>query len=88
MNKESGARRQDCPAGCAFSIHDLGGYRPLAELNSGLPADVWQSAQAETTEAHESAPVPGEVQRLVAAREEARRKRDWPRADQLREQIQ
>jgi hypothetical protein len=82
-----GQSQQDCPAGCEYPIDALGEYHPLPSLDAGLPPAVWQHAQNAVSQAAAEGVVPPEVQRLVEMRETARSNRDWPRADQLRQQI-
>jgi len=89
------SRVQDFPTGSDFPIHELGSYRPLSTPEAGLPIEVWQQAQqTEARLARQMQPpgvqeinIPPELLELVKEREDARQKRDWPRADRLRQQI-
>lgn len=89
-----GGAMQECPAGCAFPLQDLGNYHPLPDPGEGLAEEVWQMAREADaamqegiqSENHPMA-VPIPVQHLVEAREQARQAKDWPLADQLRRQI-
>lgn len=74
----------------AFDIRELGPFR-LPELDLGIPSLVWNRARRmasvqEGAMAAEAAPPPA-VRNLVAARQEARARRDWAEADRLRERI-
>lgn len=94
----AGPDQADFTSGDSFSIRELGDYHPLRTPYAGIRPDVWQTAvQAATQPASQNAPgavaenaaegVPPEVQELVEARQEARRERDWARADEIRGQI-
>lgn len=90
-----GADQQDCSSGCSFSLKDLGSYHPLAEPSQGLPEPVWRQASASQRAAEEDArqasasgqSVPAEIQDLVEQRQAARQTKNWPLADQIRDQI-
>ena len=69
-------------SGSAFPLTVLGNVR-LPALDEGLPPAVVEAALA--AEREES--IPPEVTALIAEREAARRARDWPRADRLRQQL-
>ncbi len=81
------------------AIHDRLAVFPLSELGTlRLPAwaelvapAVWQQALAAEETRHASAEtplaVPGEVIARVQAREAARQARDWPLADDLRNEV-
>lgn len=87
--------RQDCAAGCAFPIQDIGDYQPLASPALGLPDAVWdevlaaQTAAAKDTGAGDASEhsVPQEVKELADARQNARAAKDWQLADTLRARI-
>jgi cysteinyl-tRNA synthetase len=57
----------------------------LPDLASGIPPEVWRAMgqHAETP----AAAIPDDILALVAARQEARERRDWPGADALRSQL-
>lgn len=84
-------RQVDYPTDSEFSIQALGDYHPLPEIAAGLPCEIWEQAQSAARRAHEpeqkTSEVPPELQRLVEARETARRQRDWSQADLLRRQM-
>ena len=80
-------QQHDFPAGSNFPLSALGGYRPLAAPELGLPPEVWQRAQQSAQRAAAPDAIPPELQQLIAARESARQQRDWSRADQLRSRI-
>lgn len=85
-----GGQQVDIPAGEDFPFSALGDYRPLAALETGLPDHVWRQAQQEAgrlMQNQEKVELPPELQRLIEARENARKQRDWARADTLREEI-
>lgn len=86
-----GGQTQEYPAGSDFPIHALGDYRPLPAPEIGLPPEIWhramQTHRAMQEQEPEQAAIPRELQPLVEAREDARRQRDWSRADQIRGQI-
>jgi cyanophycinase-like exopeptidase len=79
--------QEDCRAGCSFPLQALGDYHPLADRAAGLPETVWKTALEISQSKPDQPVIPPEVQQLVAAREEARREKNWALADQLREQI-
>ncbi|MDH4260309.1 MAG: hypothetical protein OEW16_08405, partial [Gammaproteobacteria bacterium] len=52
--------------------------------------ESWLSTHSEMTGAAETAagrPDPAEIDRLVAARTEARRTRNWPESDRIRDEL-
>ncbi len=80
--------QRDYSAGDQFSIRALGDYQPLADPASGLPGIVWETALA-LAQAPQSSPppIPDTVQGLVSQRQQARKEKEWSRADELRQQI-
>jgi cyanophycinase-like exopeptidase len=93
-----GDEQREYAADSGFPIQDLGDFLPLSALETGLPDEVWQIAQQaaarRSEEAAQSSPddqttfdIPLDVEQMVAARETARQRRDWARADELRQQI-
>jgi cyanophycinase-like exopeptidase len=76
----SGTAGKVCSAGDSLALTELGAYRfPDTLLPSGFPARAREQEPPPT--------LPPEVADLMALREEARRARDWARADDLRRQI-
>ena len=72
--------------GESFELHRLGLERP-AGLLEALPKDVVAEAMAAMEHASEIL-VPDQVLALASERQEARARRDWARADGLRNQIE
>ncbi len=73
--------------GESLSLNTLGAFR-LPEPASGIPVTVWEealAAQSHTENARPSPPV--DVMALVEDRQVARARRDWAKADALRERI-
>lgn len=69
------------PAGRSFSLSELGAYQMPATFPSfDLPTRTLKTQSQLTT-------LPPEVAHLMDVREEARRAKDWARADALREQL-
>ncbi len=72
----------------SFSIHELGAFHiPQPEFD--IPTAVWQQArQAQTVLWQKDTPAgpPNEVLALVQQRQQARGRRDWAAADELRRQ--
>lgn len=72
-----------------FSVDQLGEWR-LPQETEGIPAGVWERAEAvqgAMAEEEVEPEVPEEIMDMVAARELARRKRDWNIADELRDEV-
>lgn len=73
-----------------FALAHLGAFR-IPDLAAGLEPSVWadmaKPSAAESTPPAEPAALPPDVQKLVAARQEARAARDWSAADQIRGQL-
>ena len=67
-----------------FSMSELGSVR-IPEASQGIRPDVW----AEAVEAQRAEPqqLSEEAEELIAEREEARRTKDWHRADTLRDRL-
>jgi len=63
------------------------GEARFPEPDSDLPAEVWEQALDVYQRSAEPAAIPGQVEELLAARENARRLQEWSRADRLRERI-
>lgn len=78
-----GGEEIEYPDGTTFPLEVLGPVRRPV-LGEGLPPEV-VDAVLEAERATET--LPPEVAALIEEREAARRARDWPRADALREQI-
>lgn len=74
-------------AGSSFSLDQLGDFS-CPEPLKGIPRSVWEKIAQPESPAEETSRPPGEVLQLVAEREEARKRKDWARADQLRAQIE
>lgn len=73
-----------------FPLSELGPFR--RETGRGdVPADIWDAAVATLSTSGLAAPgvpeVPPEVRRLLEEREEARERKDWAKADELRQRI-
>jgi cyanophycinase-like exopeptidase len=66
---------------------DVLGNVHFPKPDSDLPAGVWDQALEILQRSAEVPAVPGQVEELVAAREEARRLQEWSRADCLRARI-
>lgn len=76
----SSAGEKVCSAGDSIALTELGPYRlPDTLLSSGLPARAQVQEPPPT--------LPPEVADLIGLREEARRARDWARADAIRREI-
>jgi len=75
-------------SGTNFPLTELGPFQ-MPHPEDGIPPEVWQRVlEAETQPVAEPSPEPPpEVLALVAQRQVARERRDWPTADALREQI-
>jgi hypothetical protein len=79
------------PAKASFPIDDLGPFRPPSG-GAGIPPDRWDEARSLRPRPLPSDPEPhrpmdAESKRLLAERDEARRRKDWLRADELRERL-
>lgn len=89
----NGDNQQECAAGCSYPIEDLGTFQALPDPSEGLPAAVWQEANAHHARQDGASanpvpgPVPGELSALIELRQSARQAKDWSRADQIRKQI-
>lgn len=93
-----GDQQQDYLTGGDFPLDALGDYRPLSNPETGLPHEVWLLAQQAADRLAEqpaqiaplgqgAAEISPELQQMVDSRETARVQRNWPLADQLRQQI-
>ncbi len=76
-------REQYFDSGQSFAITKLGPFC-LPELSSGIPAAILAQARAKATSAPQP---PAQVLALVDEREAARTRREWNRADMIRDQI-
>jgi hypothetical protein len=80
--------QRDYGAEEAFPIQALGDFHPLPAPEIGLPQAVWETARSISRSTVPSQPeVPEEVRRLVDQRQDARRAKEWARADELRRRI-
>lgn len=74
-----------------FPLSALGPFHPVADPVEGIGAETWQAvAQGRQNKADaQKAPirVPGEVQKLVDQRQDARQKKNWAESDRLRGEI-
>jgi len=72
----------------SFSLQEIGDFR-IPEESLDLPAEVWQQAvDARSRVQDEVVPIPPKVVTdLVDLREAARERKDWQRADELRDEI-
>jgi cyanophycinase-like exopeptidase len=73
-----------------FPLSELGPFR-RATGRGDVPADIWDAAVAALSPSEPAAPavpeVPAEVRRLIEEREVARERKDWAKADELRQRI-
>jgi hypothetical protein len=70
-----------------FPLADLG-LSALLDIATGIPPAVWEKAMSVDTQPDPPAAAPSEeVLALVAARAEARSKRDWASSDRIRDDI-
>lgn len=74
------------PAGAEFPLAELGEARWPDPPEAGLRPEAWDLARAGAPDPGPR-PAPPEVNRLAAARREARLRRDWAESDALRELI-
>jgi hypothetical protein len=83
---QQGERRFE--PGSSHSMNELGGYQHPGRPK--IPREVWaqiETAQKRLQEASAPAEPPHRVWELVEKRQAARKSRDWPTADSLRDQI-
>ena len=73
-------------AGKVFNLQILGEYRSQ-EAGEGLPVGVWQSVLRHERQYEEIPEPPSQIIELVRKRENARARRDWKDADNLRQEI-
>jgi cyanophycinase-like exopeptidase len=73
--------------GAAFSLQELGDFRLPEQVESGLPAPLWERALESTGRKNRPASPSPEVLALVEERQAAREGREWSHADALRRQI-
>lgn len=69
-----------------FALDALGPFR-LPEPEAGIPRDIWDRSAPRAAPEPAVPPVPAEVAELAARRQDARERRDWAAADELRRQI-
>lgn len=86
------AGREDCFAtGDSFSLTELGPFQ-LPAPQTDLPPDIWESVRTAQDQASQLAPQkampPEAVLALVEQRAAARDRREWARADALRDEIE
>ena len=73
--------------GSDFPMSELGDVR-IPDAFEGISPDVWaETSAAQQRQEEVVSELPVEVAVLIAEREEARRMKQWERADALREQI-
>jgi hypothetical protein len=91
-------QQQDFPAGSTLSYCAAGGLpaiirrpKPACRPRYGgwhsRPPPTWRPRPFPSAPKEPGAELPLELQQLLSERESARQQRDWPRADQLRQQI-
>ena len=74
-------------SGSQFSMDELGEFHPLDPID-GIAPDVWAEATAARSMTQtEGSVLPDAAAAAIADREEARRRKDWKRADDLRDQL-
>ena len=74
-------------SGAQFPIGELGDFREPDPFD-GIAADVWEEAAAAQLRTQDGACVlPDAAAAVIAEREEARRRKDWKRADDLRDRL-
>jgi len=86
LNVAKAAGNANAAAGLAAELRHLGGILGLLEQ----PPEKWLATHSEltgTTEASAGRPEPAEIDRLVAARTEARRARNWAESDRIRDEL-
>jgi cysteinyl-tRNA synthetase len=83
LNARKAAGDQRAAAALAAELRHLGGILGLLERRP----EEWLSTHSELTGAPATAdrPEPAEIERLVAARTEARQARDWAESDRIRD---
>ncbi len=74
------------PSGESFDLEELGEYR-LPEAGAGIAPGVWQAVLEQASQRDHSNGPPKEVRELVVTREDARRRKAWAEADDLRQRI-
>lgn len=74
-------------SGSQFSMDELGDFH-LPDPLDGIAPDVWAEATAARSRTQtEGSVLPDAAAAAIADREEARRRKDWKRADDLRDQL-
>ena len=75
-------------AGSDFPMSELGDAR-IPDASEGIRPEVWAETMQAEQQAREETPstLPDEAAALIAEREEARRAKQWDRADALRDQL-
>jgi len=72
--------------GTSFEIGRLGAFR-LPQAEEGIPHHVWEMAQGQSLGAQSEGTPSAHVMELVEQRLDARARKDWALADQLRAHI-
>jgi hypothetical protein len=87
----STCREQAFGEGEEFPLSALGPFRQLTDPMEGIDPQVWQEVaegrQSKLDALHAPPAVPGDVQQLVAQRQEARARKNWAESDRLRAEI-
>jgi cyanophycinase-like exopeptidase len=82
-----GGEHRVIPSGASFPMDDLMACR-IPGPSEGIPAELWQTAlSADQDETKIDPIVPKQVLELVEKRQTARDQKNWPFADELRDQI-
>jgi hypothetical protein len=76
------------PAGATFSFAEFGEFHLPVLPEESIPASTWKMVIDAASPSHENEEIPAEVQRLADARQQARLRKDWAAADELRQQIE
>lgn len=79
-------REKYYPRGMRFDLEEVGDYQ-LPELGTGIPVGVWQDVLRLASRIDHPDGPPSDVREMVEDREDARRRKAWSEADQLRQQI-
>ena len=76
------------PVNATFPLAELGEFRAPASPEEGILASVWKMVMAATSSDQEIGEIPAEVLKLGESRQQARLRKDWAAADELRQQIE
>ena len=76
------------PAGATFSLAELGEFHLPVLPGESIPASTWKMVMDAASPGQENGGIPAEVQRMAEARQQARLRKDWAAADELRQQIE